>query len=498
MWEDGLTDKEQQIKHSLIYLMPVIIGNLIPIITMPIFTRILTKEDYGVLALAQVYAIFMSGLSNFGLTVSFERNFFQYKESKKIFQLLYSTLIFVICIFSIIILLTYLFKTHLARWVIGSSEHAGLLFLSTCATGIMGLKTYYLTYFKNDGNAKSFVWYTVGENILNIVLSLFMVVYLRIGVYGLVFGQLASSLVIFIILSLSFLKLYPASFNWLLLRDALKLSFPLTPKIFFGIIGGQFDKYMIGLMGSIGGVGIYSLGQKVSYSIFMFMTAIQNVFSPQVYKRMFDMEDGGAESIGRYLTPFVYISTGFAMIIALFSEELIGILTPESYHGAIDIVIILSMFYGSLFFAKQPQLIFAKKTFVNSLLSLLNIALNIAINIPFIMRWGAVGAAWGTLTAGLLWGAFSFAVSQHYYNIRWEYRKIIALFLIFFASAVLLTFLRASALDFRYRLIFKLALISCYVYLGVKIRVLTVENYNLLKNVLLLKKNLILPQLKEG
>lgn len=477
-------DKEQQVKHSFIYLIPVLTGNLIPVITMPVFTRILTKEDYGILALAQVYAIFMSGLSNFGLTVGFERNFFQYKESRKIFQLLYSTLIFVCCTFSVVIFLTYLFKTHLARWVIGSSEHANLLFLSTCATGVMGLKIYYLTYFKNNGNAKSFVWYSVDEGVLNIVFSIFLVAYLRIGVYGLVLGQLASSLIIFILLAYSFLKLHPVSFNWSLLMDSLKLSFPLTPKIFFGIIGSQFDKYMIGLMGTIGGVGIYSIGQKIAYSIFMFMTAIQNVFSPQVFKRMFGLGKDGGASIGRYLTPFAYVSIAVAMIIALFSEEVIGLLTPKSYHGAVDVIIILAMFYSSLFFAKQPQLIFTKNTFVNSLLNLLSIALNIAINIPFIMRWGAVGAAWGTLLAGLFWGTINFVVSQRYYNIEWEYGKLAKMYVLFFVSAVLMVLLRAAGVDYTVCLAIKILFICLYIYLGIKINVVTLENLKLVKNML--------------
>jgi len=68
-----MTSKERQIKNSFIYLLPVIVGNLIPILTLPIFTRILTKEDYGVYALSQVYAIFVNGVANFGLTIGYER-----------------------------------------------------------------------------------------------------------------------------------------------------------------------------------------------------------------------------------------------------------------------------------------------------------------------------------------------------------------------------------------------------------------------------------------
>src|SRR3989339_1625856 len=138
---------------------------------------------------------------------------------------------------------------------------------------------------------------------------------------------------------------------------------------------------------------------------------------------MFDLGDKGGESIGRYLTPFAYASIFPALLISLFSEEVISILTPQSYHGAIDIVIVLSMLYGSYCFGKQPQLVFAKKTYITSILTLLSISLNIGINIPFVMKWGAIGAAWGTLLSGLISGTVSFVVSQHYYEIKWAYKK---------------------------------------------------------------------------
>ena len=57
------------------------------------------------------------------------------------------------------------------------------------------------------------------------------------------------------------------------------------------------------LLASVGGVGIYSIGQRVSHIIFTYMTAIENVFSPQVYRRMFDLQDKGGEAIENILPP---------------------------------------------------------------------------------------------------------------------------------------------------------------------------------------------------
>ena len=479
-----MSSKEKQIKNSFLYLLPVVVGTIIPFLTLAVFTRILTKEDYGALALVQIYGAFVTGLANFGLLLIYERNFFEYGSPKEAAQLLYTTLCFVLTSLSLCFFITYLFKALLASWITGSPNNAFLLFWATVSTGVLSLKTYYLTYFKNTENAKPFVWYTIDESILGAVIALFFVAYVRTGVIGIVWGQLLASLIIFTILGFRFLKILPLSFNLRLLGHSLKLSYPLTTSLLFKVIGTQFDKYMLSLLGSIGGVGIYSIGQKVSNAVFSYMTAIENVYKPQVYSRMFKPGDKGGTSIGSYLTPFLYISIVIALLISLFAEEIITILTPPSFHGAIDIVIVLSMLMGSHFFGKMPQLVYAKKIFFASLLTLVRIGLNVAINIPFIMTWGAIGAAWGAFFAGITANVIAFVVSQRYYKIEWEYGKIISIFLIFFGSSLLIILSRYYMLDYNVRLFIKFSAIVAYIYLGFKIKVISAENRSVIKNMI--------------
>ena len=464
--------------------MPVVLGNLLPLLTLPIFTRILTPEDYGVWGLAQVYALFVNGIANFGLTIGYERNFFEYKEEKKVAGLLFTTLLFVTISFIFFGFITYFFKNQFSQWIIGSPDHSNILFWSYCATGIMGLKSYFLIYFKNTENAKTFTKYAISDSILVVLISLFLVAYLRIGIIGLVWGQLMASFIIFSILTVTFARSIPINFNFKALKDSLKISLPLTPRIFFGIIGKQFNKYLIGLLNTVGGVGIFNIGQKIAHIVFSYMTAIENVFLPQVYKRMFEQGEEGKTSIGHYLTPFLYLSILLGIIISLFSEEIIIILTPRSYYGAIDVVTILSMLYGTYFFGKIPQLIYAKKTHITSMLTLVSIGLNIAINIPFIYQWGVMGAAWGTLLAGILTITIYFIVSQHYYKIEWEYRKIVAIFLIFFTASITIILLRYFDTFYWIRLIVKLGSILTYFYLGMRFNIINNKNYRLVKDMI--------------
>ena len=482
-----MANKEQQVKNSFIYLLPLIVSSIFPFIALPIFTRILTKEEYGILALAQIYAIFVSGFANFGMAASYDRNYFKYRNDIcKAAELLFSTLSFVMSNFLILAIPTYFFRGEFAKLIIGDFRYGNILFWSYFAQFFSTISYYYYSYFKNTEMAKSFATYTIVGSLSNFAISIFLVAYLRIGVLGIIYAQLSSGIIVFGILSYKFVTRLSFSLNKSILFESLKISYPLTPTIFFGVIGTHFNKYIIGLLASLGGVGIYSIAQKVASLVFIYMTSLQNVFSPQVYKRMFDLNENGGQSAGVYLTPFIYISTALAMMIAIFSEEIIYILTPLSYHGATDIVTILSMYYGFLFFGKitPMQLIYSKKTYLCTVLSMVNIGLNVILNVFFIIKWGVIGAAWGTFLAAIISGSISIAVSQRYYEIKWEYKKTGSIFFIFFASAIIMILMRHFTVAYNIRLIVKCAAIFYYVYLGIKIKVITMENYTLIKKII--------------
>ena len=143
-----------------------------------------------------------------------------------------------------------------------------------------------------------------------------------------------------------------------------------------------------------------------------------------------------------------------------------------------------------MFLGKQPQLLYAGKTYITSLITFISIAMNVLLNIPFIMAWGALGAAWATLFAGLISGGIQFAFSQYYYPIKWEYGKILSIYSIFFAAAMAVIVMRSYSVDYAVRVAAKVCFLFLYLWLGVRIRILTMENWQLLKGMLLRHKRI--------
>ena len=164
----NISQKELQIKNSIIYLIPMIVKNLLPFITIPIFTRILLPKDYGHLAISMIFATLFSGLANFGLTSIYDRSYFEYKKNlKESSQLLFSILLYLIISFVIFLIFTYYFKLSISNFLFNSFEFGDLIFWTLFGQLFISINYYYLAFYKNSENAKQYSLYTIIISILN-------------------------------------------------------------------------------------------------------------------------------------------------------------------------------------------------------------------------------------------------------------------------------------------------------------------------------------------
>jgi O-antigen/teichoic acid export membrane protein len=116
-----------------------------------------------------------------------------------------------------------------------------------------------------------------------------------------------------------------------------------------------------------------------------------------------------------------------------------------------------------------------------------SICLNVGFNIPFIMKWGAIGAAWATLLAGIISGLISFMVAQHYYKIRWEYKNLTMIYSLFMGSSIFMILMRSYGSAYEVRFVLKFVFVAAYLFLGFKLSVITRENILLIKRMLTFK-----------
>lgn len=457
-------------KNILWYQIPFIFSSALPLLTLPIFTRYLSLSDFGLISLASIYAILVVGVCNFGLITSFERNFFETGNSTEKITLLWTC---VITVFSILILaffLTYVFQKQISNLLFITALPPYLLLFSLINQGTKSLIQYFYVYFKCGEDSYNYVRINIFESILTSCLAIYFVVYKSFGVIGYVFGNAMGALIVFFSLVILFILRRGISFHFISLKSSLQIGIPLIPRIFFGVINKQFDKYMIGILSNLGSLGLYDLAQKISSASFNFISSIEKVYSPKIFKLYFKAKSEFTQKSGILLIPYFYVIILICLLIGLFSEELLFILTTSEFYSAYPIIIPLVMINGIYFFGTTGQLLLSKKTKLISKISLWGLFLNIIFNYPMIKYYGAIGASWATFVSGIIISLISFFFSQKNAKINYPNHFIwtVLLFLIGLMSTSILFQLNFS---YSFRLFFKLINIIAFLLLCYKMNI---------------------------
>jgi O-antigen/teichoic acid export membrane protein len=408
----------------------------LPLLVLPFVTRTLAPEEYGAWVLAYAFGTTASAFANVGFPMVYERSYFESSREGRSAALLWTTVAFVASTLTAALIGTWAWRETFAVAVMHDQPRPELLFWTTCAVGVASLKTYFLVYFRNAGEARRHALFTVQESLLGAACSVLLVAVLHTGPVGLAWGPLAASAIVLVQLCAHFARRLPLQFAWAPLGESMRLAFPLLPRVALSVFGQVFDKWLVGAVAATGGVAAYAIGQRLAYGVFTFSTALENVFQPRTYQLMFDSPAAGA-AIGRMLTPYVYATVGVALAAGVFADEALLVLAPQSYAGASAVAGVLVAYFAILFFGKQPQLLYAKKTAIVSALSSASILINALAMWLLATRYGALGAAAGTAIAGAL-TTFAFViVSQRYYRIEYERSKFLLMYSILLLALVL-------------------------------------------------------------
>ena len=472
MKQSGLkvSTMSKSVKNGSLYLLQIAISGILMLVLMPIISKYLLPNELGMFILAQVYTGIAVGIANLGMLVGYERNFFIFEKlSDKSALLISSAVAFIAFNLLVIIALVYLFQIEINALIFSTNPPSDLLIIVLIGTSASSLSQYYLTFLKNSGMALGYIKYTIVNSIIYFLVAILLITQLKLGSMSLAYAWVISNLTLFTLLFLNFKKKMTLGFDTGMLKEMLKISLPLTPRVFFGTINTHADKILLGFIGSSSLVGVYHMGQTFASIIFQFMTGLGRVFQPEIYRKLFSNKyiDNSYE-INNYLLPFFYFSIFIALVIAVFSREIVFILLSNEYQNSAPIIIILSVYYSLMFFGKVTgaQLIYAKKTHITTLLMFLGIAINVSLNIPFIIAWGIIGAAWATTISGVIMTIVGVFIAHKYVKIAWQWRVVFTIFGLYLVAVVFSLVDYNFSIHSQVSLLIRLLIIFIYIVIG--------------------------------
>ena len=188
------------------------------------------------------------------------------------------------------------------------------------------------------------------------------------------------------------------------MREGMHYGLPLMANEMVAIVLVAIDRIMLKQMtGDFAAVGIYTIGYSLATQINVFMNAsLSEAFGP-VVNRVYDSDGEAAVRAlkDRMLRPMTYASVAIAtMLIAVGEDALVALTGPSKIaSGEVFVVVGTTLALFPLFDISSYGLLLRKRSLMVFWITAFAAALNAAINLVLIPRYGYMGAAWATATS---------------------------------------------------------------------------------------------------
>jgi O-antigen/teichoic acid export membrane protein len=162
-------------------------------------------------------------------------------------------------------------------------------------------------------------------------------------------------------------------------------------------------------------------------------------------------------------------------LIVLFASEIVYIIAPPEYYGAMSVVVILSAGATTQIFGRYTsvQYAYTKKPFWIFPTTVVGTLFNVGVNILLIPRYGLVGAAFATVASTTIVNILLTLIGQKLYRIKYEW-GIIAMLM---GTVVLTMLFMLSSTSYNLSLYvvysIKMIFISIFILLGIRAGIIT-------------------------
>lgn len=414
-----------QVKASLWFLICSFFQKGISMLSTPIFTRILTTEEYGqfnvFISWYEVITIFVSMNLYYGV---YTQGLVKFDDDKKVFssslQGLSTTLVFA---WTIIYLIGNQF------W----NELFSLTTVQMLAMLVMVWTTAIFNFWASEERVeyryKKLVILTLLVSLAKPILGVILVSLSRDKVTARIIGMVIVELVGYTWLFFLQMRRGKKFFSAKYWKYAILFNLPLIPHYLSQVVLSSSDRIMISSMIGDSQAGIYSLAYALSSIMVIFNSALTSTLNPWIYQKIKTKRINDIASVA-YISLIIIAVTNLLLI--LIAPEAVAFFAPDAYHEAIYAIPPIAM---SVYFMYSYDL-FAKFAFYHEktrhimIASVIGAIMNIIFNYVFIGWFGYMAAGYTTLACYIIYSVAHYVLmnkicDQYYDGLRPYNIKII-------------------------------------------------------------------------
>lgn len=413
------------ISHASIYMLGDVLRYSVSLVMLPIYTRYLTPEDYGVVELLSMLIDFSAIIFGARVGQSVFR-FYCTANSETDKNTIISSALFLGAFFSGIGAITVVALSEtLSLAIFSNNLYSDYIILLAINMFLLPLTELPLVHIRAQRRPWLFFTFSVLKLATQVALNVYFVVMHEMHVEGVIYSAVLSSL--FMAVLLTSYSLYTAGIRIRLSTCKELFSFSLPLKL--ASIGSFYltfgDRYVLNIFTDLSQVGIYALGYKFGFIFTMI------AWTP--FQRMWDAEKytiyEKPNAIQIYQKVFLYTSfilILFGLCISLFTKDLLRFMSDPAFWDAYRIVPIIILAYTVQAWTRYCNLgiFLEKKTMQITYAEIIAVIVITIAYFTLIPEYGALGAAWATVigfTARFLW---TNRISTRLYDMQLPWGKV--------------------------------------------------------------------------
>lgn len=450
-----------QARASFWFLVCGILQNGLNIITLPVFTRLLTTNQYGLsstyFAWNDLFVVICTLRLSYGV---FDKGMIRYSDKRDKFE---SSLLGLTTVISLTMLILFLFFHSIVEKMIGMSFTL-CLSLFICQIFAPSL-LFWTARNKYEYKYQKFTIVTLATVIICTFFNLIAVIFCNQdrGVVKILSYQAIWSFVnIFFYIYIFYKgKIFYDKDIW---RYALKFNLPLIPYFLSTLILDKADRIMIGNFCGNGDVALYSVSYNLGRLMVLLTSSLDATLTPWIYQKIKNKEFKNSKKISVCILVAMMVCGSLFM---LFAPELVTIFANEKYRKAVYVIppVIASYFFVMLYHLVSKIEFYYERTKTIAKITALAAVLDIILNYFFIPKFGYIAAGYTTLFCYIIMAilhtgiSFMLAEEKKIEKEIFPWKKFCLLSVIMLGITILVNILY-QWLYIRYFLIFVIVIIS--------------------------------------
>lgn len=416
-------------KHGAIYGLGTLLAKAIGFIMLPIYTRVLTPGDYGILELLSMTTDVIAMITGVGLTWSITRYYYYYDDPVDRGAVISSAAILLVALVGVASAVALPLAGPLAGLILGDREYAFLMRLSIAVLFLSSFLELPLAFLRARQESTHVVAVSIARLVLGLSLNILFVVVLRLGVAGVLYSTIGASAASGAYLLFVTVRDAGVRFSVPIARKLIAYGVPIVAANLGSFVLHYSDRYLLRAYGSLEEVGLYSLAYKFAMLLSLFIaTPFAQIWAPKALEIEKAEGERAQPVLRRIITVYNIALISGAFGIALFAGHAIRIVAGEEFHTASQTVPLLCL--GLLFFGyRQISYIGAsirERSDVIAAGTIVGATLALAANFALIPRWGATGAALATAVGFATEFAVVLALAERVYPLRYPLARLFA------------------------------------------------------------------------